>query len=256
MIFLSRLASLFFILFIFLRTDVAVASGGKVKQAVNIYVYHLMPPFIVDKNKHSGLYYDFADYLNRLSSDYVFETIFVPRKRLDKMLKDRQLDGVLLGVSPIWFKDKNEQKYLWTHSFYHDRDEVISHASLPIEYEQPSSFSGKVFGGVRGFYYFGLNELVASGKIKRQDTIGERELLTMLAYKRIDAAIVSRSTFEYLTAAEFDKNSFHLSAKPHDVFERRILIPRQYSEIFNYLDPIMINLEADPRWQKVLAKYH
>ncbi|WP_440875055.1 substrate-binding periplasmic protein [Thalassotalea sp. PLHSN55] len=226
------------------------------KQSVNLYAYHLKPPFIVDKNNKIGLYYDFADYLNKNSQHYLFETIFIPRKRIEKMLEDDNFDGLLLGVSPVWFKDKEEKKYLWTSSFYRDRDEVISSVTQPIEYSQPQSLTGHIFGGVRGFYYFGINELVATGKIKRQDTIGEAELLDMVRYKRVDAAIISRSTFDFLTVSQFDRQAFHLSEKPHDEFERRILVPHQYVTIYQHINDILNDISTDPDWHNILEQYN
>ncbi len=91
---------------------------AKQKVNVDVFVYHLKPPFIVSNTNKLGLYFDFSDYLNTKSDNYHFETFFVPRKRIETTLLSGNLNGVLLGVSPVWFDDKEETKFLWTSNVY------------------------------------------------------------------------------------------------------------------------------------------
>ena len=229
--------------------------AAKQKINVDVYVYHLKPPFIVSHTNKLGLYFDFSDYLNTKSEDYHFETIFVPRKRIETMLASGNLNGILLGVNPIWFDDKEEKKFLWTSNFYQDQDEVVSIPETAFEFITPSSLSGKILGGVRGFYYFGIDELVSKGEIIRYDTIGEHELLKMLLLKRVDIGVVSRSTLMYLSKAKNWQKKFYLSKKPHDIYQRRVLVPHSKRAIFDEIAPLITNLAYDPAWQKILNKY-
>jgi len=89
-----------------------VAAGKKI--LVPIYVYHLKPPYIIEIENETGLYYDFSRYLSLKSEKYEFHTIYLPRKRIDIYLERNILDGILLGVNPIWFQDKARKKYLWS----------------------------------------------------------------------------------------------------------------------------------------------
>lgn len=222
---------------------------------VDVFVYHQKPPFIISHKEKRGLYFDFSTYLNQKCKKYHFTTVFVPRKRVDLMVEKADFDGVLLGVNPIWFKDKAEKKYLWTGNVYEDQDEVVSLTKNAIEYQGPKSLSSKVFGGVRGYYYYGINELVSKGEITRYDTIGERELLQMLLLGRIDVGIVSRSTLNYLIKAEHWQNQFYNSQAPHDRYQRRVLVPHSKQAIFNDINPIITQLASDPIWQEILEKY-
>jgi len=230
-----------------------VATENKIH--VDVYAYHLKPPFIVSNRHELGLYYDFSDYLNTKSDKYHFETVFVPRKRIESMLKQTSLDGMLLGVNPIWFNDKVEKKYLWTSNVYHDRDEFVSLAENPVDYNGADSLANIILGGVRGFYYYGIDELVSQGKINRFDTIGEYELLQMLMLKRVDVGIVSRSTLNYLIKAKDWQSKFYTSKQPHDTYQRRILIPHHNKAIYDEVSPIINKLAEDPAWQKILEKY-
>lgn len=230
-----------------------VFAGKKVN--VEVYVYHLKPPFIVSNTYKLGLYFDFSDYLNSKSDKYHFQTIFVPRKRIETMLKKDTFNGILLGVNPLWFKDNDETKYLWTGNFYQDQDEVVSLPEKAIEYDGVSSLFGKVLGGVRGFYYFGIDELASKYEISRVDTIGEYELLQMLMLERIDVGIISRSTLNYLAKAKQWQNKFYISKQPHDKYQRRILVPHHCKDIYEEIAPIVDNLASDPAWHKILKKY-
>jgi polar amino acid transport system substrate-binding protein len=171
------------------------------------------------------------------------------------MLDSGKLDGILLGVNPTWFKDKAETKYLWTTNVYQDQDEVISLTDSPVEYTGVESFSGMILGGIRGFYYYGIDEQVKLGRITRIDTIGEYELLQMIMLKRVDAGIVSRSTLEYLMKAKGWQGKFHLSKKPHDKYQRRILIPHSKKDVYDEISPLISNLSNDPYWKLILKQY-
>jgi len=233
----------------------SIKAIAEEKINVDVYVYHLKPPFIVSNTNRLGLYFDFSAYLNSKSDKYHFETVFVPRKRIETMLDTEKLDGILLGVNPVWFKDKAETKYLWTTSVYHDQDEFVSLAESPVEYTGAESFAGKILGGIRGFYYFGIDEEVSKGEITRYDTIGEYELLQMVMLKRVDVGIVSRSTLAYLTKAKGWQGKFYLSKQPHDKYERRVLVPHYKKAIYDEIRPIISGLPNDPFWKTILKQY-
>ncbi|KTF16072.1 substrate-binding periplasmic protein [Pseudoalteromonas sp. H105] len=215
----------YWLLFVLIICPIALAEQGKFK--VTVYAYHLQPPLIIDIGGQSGLYFDLVNHLNRLSNEYEFSLVYVPRKRIEVMLERNEMNGILLGVNPKWFKDKSEQKYLWTSKVFEDRDEVVSLQSAPFEYKSPNSLKGKIVGGVRGFYYAGINEAVAEGQVNRIDTVDEEALLAMLTKQRIDAAIIGRTMFEYYLSDSVKEAVFHLSAQPHDEYHRRILVPKE-----------------------------
>ena len=230
--------------------------AAKDKTLISVYVYHLKPPYILNIENETGLYYDFSRYLSQKSKLYEFHTIYLPRKRVEAYLNSNKIDGMLLGVSPIWFQDKARKKYLWTSAVFQDQDEIVSLATKPVEYLGPESLIHKSLGGVLGFYYFGIDSLVSQGKIKRRDAHSELSVLKMILSKRVDVGIVSRSTFLYLSIRENWEDKFHLSLKPHDVFTRHVLVPHTNKNIYDHIAPLLNNIEDDPDWQRILKKYH
>lgn len=240
---------------LFLLTSFSFGIFAKEKIHVDVYVYHLKPPFILSHSNKSGLYYDFSTYLNSKSDKYYFETMFVPRKRIESMLDANILDGIILGVNPIWFKDKTETKYLWTKEIFKDQDEVVSLVNKAIEYTGKNSLNGNIMGGVRGFYYVGLDEEVEQGNLVRHNTIGEEQLLQMLLLERVDFAIISNSTLKYLMKTKGGASKLYLSKKPHFKYNRRVLVPHDKKAIYDHLELIIRNIDEDPLWKQVLDKY-
>jgi len=231
------------------------ALAGETKTLVPVYVYHQQPPYIIHFEQQSGLYFDFVKRLNALSDNYNFEVTFIPRKRVEYMLDNHSMDGILLGVNPKWFKDKNETKYLWSSVIFNDRDEIVSLKSNSVEFSGPESLAGMVIGGVRGFYYYGINELVLAKRAMRVDTVSEPDLFTMLIKQRVAVTIISRLTFDYMVKRNNWQNDFYLSSTPHDVFERRILIPKNMTSIYPHLQLIISKVQQYEAWQKVIASY-
>jgi polar amino acid transport system substrate-binding protein len=109
--------------------------------------------------------------------------------------------------------------------------------------------------GVRGFYYYGIDELVRQGKIKRVDTIGEKAVLQMIDLKRVDVGVVSRSTLNFLLKKNTWQHEFYLSKKPHDNYQRRVLVPHYNRPIYQEIAPIIQLMGTDPAWNKMLSKY-
>ncbi|WP_286234298.1 substrate-binding periplasmic protein [Thalassotalea sediminis] len=225
------------------------------KQLISAFTYHKKPPLIISQEKESGLYYDFIRYLNKHSKHYVFELIYVPRKRIERMLNSNNFNGIIIGVSPIWFNDQNEQKYLWTSRIFTDRDEVVSLKTTAIEYTSASSLTGLTFGGVRGFYYQGINQAVESGTIKRVDTTMEITLFDMLLNRRIDVAIISRTTFDYMVKIHHWQSTFNLSKQPHEIYDRRVLFPHTLPIAYQHVSEIVESMQNDEHWQVTSMQY-
>ncbi|WP_448211813.1 hypothetical protein [Colwellia sp. MEBiC06753] len=230
-------------------------SVAQSKTTINLYSYHLKPPLVIDQDQQSGIYYDLTRWLNDTSEQYHYELMFLPRKRIDKMLIEQKLNGVLIGVNPVWFDDRAENKYLWTGKIFTDQDEIVSLQANQVNYLGANSLIGKVFGGVRGFYYFGINELVEQEQIIRINTVKETDLFSMLLNQRVDFAVITGSTFHYIINHSNWQDKFFVSPRPHDVYDRRLLVPPALAEVYTELAPQIKLLSNDEQWHKLLHSY-
>lgn len=229
--------------------------AAELSQNQPLYTYYSKPPFIVDKSKKTGLFYDFARHLSDNNPSIKFEIVYIPRKRLDLKLESGQLDGPILGVNPLWFGDKRETKYLWTSSIYSDTDDFVSLKTKPFEYKNLASFYNKSFAGVSGLYYVQLNELVAENKLNRLDTIGDQQVFSIVEKEWVDFGVVSRSTYRYLLKHQLVADQFYFSAIPHESFERRILVPIEQQMLYKLIQSFLQKLPEDKKWQTILRQY-
>ncbi len=225
------------------------------KQRVSLYSYHLMPPYIIDEDEYLGLYFDFANYLNRVQSNVKYQVVYVPRKRLDHLLANDQMDGIIIGVNPVWFGDKNQTRYTWSKALFFDRDEFVSHQKNKLEYNGPSSLYGKSIGGIKGFKYFGVDQLVKQKKAMRINVDSETLLVDILKKQRVDVAIISRATLDYLVPAGERLNLFHLSHQPHDQFYRYLMTPHQNKAVLQQIEQFMSQRAFQAQWLGQLNRY-
>ncbi len=233
----------------------AEAVGGARIETATVYGYHLKPPFILDTSMNRGLYFDFSTYINARLGYELLQTEYMPRKRLEADLPTPRFNGLVIGVNPLWFHDPKEEKYYWTAPIMRDRDEVVSRQETRFEYNGPESLIGKTVGLSLGYYYFGVDELVAKGKVTREDTDGELQNLQKLLRGRVDVIIISRSTLDYYMKHNNEHRSFYISGRPHDVFDRRVLIPKHRKDIYDQIAPIVAKMDSDPLWISMMAGY-
>ena len=229
---------------------VLLAPGWAAATEVILYAYHLKPPYIVDREKGVGLYYDLARYLNEHVPGYTFRTVYLPRRRLEHDLELGRLNGLVVGVNPNWFKDEARTRYMWTPPILHDDDIVVSLKTRPVKYEGPESLVGKHVGLAMGYYYFGVDELVRANRVRRDDAISEEASLEKLLRERVDAAIVTRRTLDFLLRRHPDwQGRFYVAHTPHDSFDRMVLVPKEFGYLMPDLNAALGPILHDPEWQ-------
>lgn len=241
------------LIFLSLISNSLIADGHQPSpKVVTVYSYHLKPPFIIDKTAAFGLYFD----LLSLVSDQRFEyqLTYVPRKRINKLLENDDLQGVVIGVSPHWFSDSDETKYLWTNSFLEDKDEIISHTDKPFEFSS-AELGNKSMAAVRGQFYVQLTHAFENGQLERFDTESEENIIDMVHRQRVDFGVVSRSTLDYLVNKNNNVKAIYISTTPHEEYLRHILVPHQFADVASHLNKRLESKLQTKEWHEVLQRY-
>ena len=237
----------------YMRAMLNLNNSEVSERTIRIYSYQNMPPFIVGSGK--GLTYDLAEYLNeKLKGDYKFVVFRLPRNRADRLV-DKSAKGLIPWTSPAWHGDPDETKYKWTPGYTDDSNCIISPASNPFEYNGPDSMKGKTMGGLIGYFYLGLDDLVQKGEFKRIDVSNVRENITRLTTNRIDTALVTESTARYLVSELNLKEKIHFSTKHHQEFHYQMMSIANDDALNNKLSSVTKNMMQDKDWLNRLAKY-
>lgn len=220
-------------------------------QGIPLYTYHTHPPFIIETGR--GLSYDLAAYLSGKSNGY-FRFFVKPmsRPRVNKMIAESK-KGIVPWVNPVWFKDKQEKKYMWSKgSLMEDGNALISHQKRKIVYDGPPSLDGLIFGGVRAHVYTGLDDYIkGTGLLHRVDAENHLDNFRKLIKQRIDATITPRSGAEYLIKKEGFQGQLFISPKPHSIYKRRVIIINRLAEMRTFVDAAL----KDPQWIEILKRY-
>lgn len=229
-------------------------------QPLTVYSYHNKPPYILtvhgkDLSKDGGLYHAFIEYLNSQQDQYQLSLVFMPRARLNSSLELDTLEGAVIGVNPLWFKDRAQTRYLWSDAFMQDKDVVIVAAKSKLRYSKAKDLYGYKMALSRGLYYWGVTEGVKSGDIQLYETDSDEQNLGMVALGRVDGTILSELTAEYFFSHAFQKSKFKILDTPHDAFARMLLFPKNLLTQFNALQAAINKSATDPVWQAQLKKY-
>lgn len=229
-------------------------------QEFTLFTYHDKAPYYMENYKDNevsvnGIYKELVDLLNDSQNYYRFYLSFLPRNRLQRYLELNDLEGGVIGVNPLWFNDKEKEKYLWTGKFMLDYDVIVVKQGHVFPYKHPRDLIGKRLTLSRGHYYWGVTELQKEGKIHVEETSSDIQNLLKIISERSDATITSILTYRFFTKDRFTENELDYLTVPHDNFDRMILIPRRYAEVFEILQNVLHDILENDKWIEILKKY-
>lgn len=225
-----------------------VTSAAQVIEMISPYD---SPPFVVDQKKEQGLVYELAALLTvRSQGKYQFKVIVVPRARLQKMLLRSGIYVVPL-VSPKWFGDESEKKYLWTSALMEDENLVLSPRKRALEYENSASLQGKRTSIVLGHMVEPLQQLEKGGTVQTESTQSVNNGLRMLARGRIDFMVMGRMVAIYLIKDLGLQDEIYISDKSLERFDRKILVsPQSQKDLHKWLEGEIQRLRRSGQWKK------
>lgn len=231
---------------------------GYAQREVLAWTYHLIPPFILDRDSQQGLSYDLLELFNLHPENrgrFHFKLVYQPRKRLDLNLQRRQVE-LLLWVNPVFLDDAHCARSKWTPALLQDQQEFLSRADQPFDYDGPTSLHGRTLGGVLGHRYAAIQEDIDRGLIQRKDVLQGEQNLNKLLSKRLDLILIPRSTALFYSRRMGLNERLHFSTEPLNSFSRHLLLqPNLDPEVAEFVTQATASLQADPEWQRLLRRY-
>ena len=237
----------------YLRAITNLDNSFVSENTIRLYNYKSAPPFVTGAGQ--GLTYDLVDYLNeKFRGTYRFVLFNLPRKHLDQMVA-KGTKGMVPWTCAAWHGDPKETKCQWTPGYFNDSNSIISLAKTPFEYDGPKSMAGHVMGGILGFFYLFLDDLVKNNELKRVDVSNVGEIFKRLQSGRIDTALVTASTAHYLLAQNKMAKEFHFSRKTHQSFSYQMLCQGLLDEQIKDIKRITADMSNDPDWKNRVSRY-
>ncbi|NLG35675.1 MAG: transporter substrate-binding domain-containing protein [Lentisphaerae bacterium] len=234
------------------------AAAARGPEELVLHTYHDKAPYYspgLEDPATPGrcIYVDLAVYLNARQRAFQVRIEYLPRARLNRRLEQGDLPGGVIGVHPLWFRDKDRTRHLWTPPFMSDRDVVVVARGRAFPYAHPRDLAGKTVTLPRGLYYWGVTELIAEGKIRGEETERELQNLQKVARGRADATITSIYAFRNMAAAYGLEGQLEILPAAHDEYDRMILLPRGYEKAYAAIEPLLRGALNDPAWLDMLA---
>ena len=229
----------------YLVGTLSLYSSASIAQTINVYSYHLDPPFHLEASS-TDLTVEFISRLNQVESEHKFKLIVINRPELNRKLIDQE-PYLILWANPIWFKSK-DKNVMATNNIFWDADIWVSHQSNPVSYNVPSDLIGRHIGGRYGYFYQGVTQLIKSKKIKATFQRSDMENAKVLLEKKIDAFVMSRSSYLYWKAINQDTSKYSVSISPHDAYQRHVLVSQHNQFLLPMLNKFISELKLDESW--------
>jgi|GEM_PF-3365139 len=227
---------------------------ARAQSEVTVYTYNDRTPFVVDKEKKSGLEYRLCDWLSKESKGkYHFTLKVATAPEIRTLLDADKLNGVLLGVNASWFSESIQKKSLWTPPILFDKNMVVSLSSKRVDYATPASMHGHRVAVVKSWFYPEQEDSFLSGKASRVDFDSETLALKGVAAGKADVAIVSEWTFLYEQIRGDLQGDFFTANTPVSTFTRSILVPASLKGLHEDLIRILADVRKNAGWQEATA---
>lgn len=234
--------TLFFIFLLF-------SASTQANNTYTLFTYHNFPPFVVDKTQ--GLSFDLATHLSQEVPGVAFNTEVLPRKRLDSLLKSREM--IVPWVAPLWLGDKNKTKYRWSNPIMEDASGYIYPASSAKQYTQPEDLIGLTVGGIRGYRFIHVDDLVQAGKVKRIDANSEIQLFKLMQTGRVALGLAPVSGSKYLIKINGWLGKYTINT--HHRVNRHLMFHNIPQSVVDPVMKVLGELPHHPRWQQTLSRY-
>lgn len=227
------------------------------EQLVDAYNTYLSPPFLTPEG--GGLAAELVERLNaQLRGQYRLRLHHIPRQRLmlAEMRDPARFEGVGLLLSPAFVKEDRQPRFLWSEPIFHDYNVLVFAGPTPPHLASAADLAGLRFGAIIGYRYLYLEQLLAAGRIRRQDTGAERLNLRKVALGRVDFTQMNRLLYGAIEGeAEFAGKLAAVPEPGAPPFARRLFVGPHRAALLARLNAALAALPCDPNWRASAARH-
>lgn len=231
--------------------------GAQALPPVTAFNTYMAGPYLVDTQQ--GLAQSLVDRLNaKMAPAHRLALSHVPRIRLDttELSKGDRFAGAVLFVNPRFVADADKTRFLWSKPLFVDCNMVVSRLGEPVEFVGLSTLWGLRFGGVRGYRYSYIDDMVRTGKVHREDSQDELSGLRKVALGRVDVTVVPYTIYSHFGSDKGLAGQLYVAHKPLQCFARHILVGKANPALLSAINDAIDSLATDKGWLAAMAYYH
>lgn len=208
------------------------------------------PPLYFKKGSpDTGIYVDILYEIGRITGDD-FKKKYYHTPRKYEMFEENLID-IEPGINPAWRK-KHKDISIYTIPFGRAIDVMLFRKGARFSVKNITDLKGKNVGTVRGYVYPGYMEYFNYGRIKRDDSMNEEQLLRKLIKKRTDLAFINKTVAQYLISLHhYDCEYGNIIGDVEIMF--RLHISKKYA--LERLNKALKKLLENGTIDKIYAKY-
>lgn len=231
------------------------APAWAAAERIPLYTGYTDPP--LDAQSPGNLTAQLAAWLSERSAGrYLFVPTQLPRPELNRLVEQATWPGVVAWANPVWFRDTEEKRFLWTRALMQDADLLVSRRASPVEYlNEGHSLEGLRVGAVVGRRLAELEWLIEKGRVQRIDAARQIDNLLALKAGQVDVVMVQAISLPHFRRLLPDlDNWLHVSKQPRQTYARRLFTAANQRGLQQFLDQQVELLTQDPVWQARLPK--
>ncbi|CAN7270111.1 transporter substrate-binding domain-containing protein [Pseudoduganella sp. LjRoot289] len=221
------------------------------EQQVDAYNTYLSPPFLMPDG--GGLAAELVERLNaHLTGQYRLRLRHIPRQRLmlAGMRDPASFEGVGLLLSPAFVKEDRQPRFLWSEPVFYDYNVLVFAGPNAPRLSSAADLAGLRFGAIIGYRYLYLEQLLAAGRLRRQDTNAERLNLRKVALGRVDFTQMNRLLYGAIMGEpEFAGKLAAVPEPGAPPFARRLFVGPHRAALLARLNAALAVLPCDPQWR-------
>lgn len=222
---------------------------------ITVWNYYNSPPFY-DATSSAGLTPALVAYLNQaLAGRYQLELHTVPRARLNALLQ-QHAQGIIFLAPSVAFGQAEYRAYQWSPPLLVDRQELVSPADSPVEFQSPDTLKPLRTGGILGHVYPALQAQIEEGSLSIYRVSNEAQIIDMLLAGRLDAGTMAATSLDYwMQQHPALAPRLHRSSRNLGQFTRHLLYTPGLQTARIAIDQALREAAGDPAWRAVFAQY-
>lgn len=239
------------LLFAFVLCSNSAFAGDQNVFRFNISPNGYPPYMIVDQGAPSGIMWDVVSLIAK-RLDYQIVAKKIPRKRVDRMLLNGDIDGT--SRAREWTHEPSQ--FLFTDPIVTIHEVFFTPENAEVTYNHPRELFSKTVVTHLGYLYPSLQPYFESGAIRRFDVSRDKDMFNFLLHgDRFDAAVVDLLVGKWILKNEGMQSQFRFSDSKMNSYGFRVMLNKKWQPFANKFNAELARIRENGELDAILANY-